>query len=64
MITLIDNQFDPNKNWTNSLECDLSSEIENSTWVEWINLEFFQQSKYKTDFFGLPTERFKLVAWE
>jgi len=31
---------------------------------EWINLEFFQQSKYKTDFFGLPEERFKINAWE
>ena len=31
---------------------------------EWINLEFFQQSKWKTDFFGLPAERFKMNAWE
>lgn len=31
---------------------------------EWINLEFFEQSKYKTDFFGLPIERFKQNAWE
>jgi len=31
---------------------------------EWINLEFFEQSKYKTDFFGLPAERFKTLAWE
>ena len=31
---------------------------------EWINLEFFEQSKYKTDFFGLPAERFKMNAWE
>jgi len=31
---------------------------------EWINLEFFKQSKYKTDFFGLPEERFKINAWE
>jgi hypothetical protein len=31
---------------------------------EWINLEFFEQSKYKTDFFGLPAERFKQNAWE
>lgn len=30
----------------------------------WINLEFFDQSKYKTDFFGLPEERFKVNAWE
>lgn len=31
---------------------------------EWIDLEFFQQSKWKTDYFGLPTERFKILAWE
>jgi len=31
---------------------------------EWINLEFFEQSKYKTDFFGLPAERFKMNAWQ
>jgi hypothetical protein len=31
---------------------------------EWIDLEFFKQSKYKTDFFGLPEERFKINAWE
>lgn len=31
---------------------------------EWIDLEFFEQSKWKTDFFGLPAERFKINAWE
>jgi len=31
---------------------------------EWIDLEFFAQSKYKTDYFGLPAERFKINAWE
>jgi len=31
---------------------------------EWINLEFFAQSKYKTDFFRLPEERFKVNAWQ
>lgn len=31
---------------------------------EWINLEFFQQSDWKTSFFGLPSERFKINAWE
>lgn len=31
---------------------------------EWIDLEFFQQSKWKTDYFELPTERFKILAWE
>lgn len=31
---------------------------------EWINLEFFAQSKWKTDYFGLPAERFKMNAWK
>lgn len=31
---------------------------------EWIDLEFFEQSRWKTDFFGLPAERFKINAWE
>lgn len=31
---------------------------------EWIDLEFFEQSKYKTDYFNLPAERFKMNAWE
>ena len=31
---------------------------------EWNNLEFFEQSKWKTDFFNLPAERFKMNAWE
>jgi hypothetical protein len=30
---------------------------------EWIDLEFFAQSKWKTDYFGLPAERFKMNAW-
>lgn len=30
---------------------------------EWINLEFFDQSEWKTSFFGLPKERFKMSAW-
>ena len=32
--------------------------------AEWMNLEFFEQSKWKTDFFSLPAERFKMNAWE
>lgn len=31
---------------------------------EWYNLEFFEQSKYKTDYFNLEPERFKIVAWK
>jgi len=31
---------------------------------EWYDLEFFEQSKWRTDFFGLPPEKFKQVIWE
>lgn len=31
---------------------------------EWYYLEFFEQSKWKTDFFNLPPEKFKQVIWE
>lgn len=31
---------------------------------EWINLEFFEQSDWKCNYFGLPSERYKLVTWQ
>jgi len=31
---------------------------------EWHSLPFFEQSKWKTDFFGLPEEKFKMVNWK
>jgi hypothetical protein len=31
---------------------------------EWIDLDFFEQSKWKTDYFNLPQERFKMNAWK
>jgi hypothetical protein len=31
---------------------------------EWHDLEFFAQSDYKCNFFGIDRERFKLVLWE
>jgi hypothetical protein len=31
---------------------------------EWHDLDFFGQSDYKCAFFGLPSERFKMVAWQ
>lgn len=30
---------------------------------EWIHLPFFEQSDWKCAFFGLPSEKFKMVAW-
>jgi len=31
---------------------------------EWINLEFFEQSEWKCNYFGIPCERFKMVCWQ
>jgi len=31
---------------------------------QWYNLDFFEQSKWKTDFFGLTPEKFKNVIWD
>ena len=31
---------------------------------QWINLDFFDQTKWRTDFFGLPPEKFKNVIWD
>lgn len=47
-----------------SVDWDWASKIILEKKHEWINLEFFEQSKWKTDFFGLPAERFKVNAWE
>jgi hypothetical protein len=31
---------------------------------EWVHLDFFEQSKWKTDYYSLPEEKFKNVVWE
>lgn len=31
---------------------------------EWFNLEFFEQSDWKTKYFGVEPERFKMVGWQ
>ena len=31
---------------------------------EWHHLDFFAQSKWKSDFFGIEPEQFKMVAWQ
>ena len=31
---------------------------------EWFSEDYFKQSKWKTDFFGLPAEQFKMIGWE
>lgn len=31
---------------------------------EWFNLEFFEQSNWKCQYFGIEPERFKMVAWQ
>lgn len=30
---------------------------------EWINLDFFGQSQWRTDFLGLSPEKFKMIVW-
>jgi hypothetical protein len=30
----------------------------------WHHLDFFEQSHWKCDYFGIPRERFKMVAWK
>ena len=42
-------------------------DIAKSLWSkknEWINLDFFEQTKWRTDFFGLSPEKFKNVIWD
>jgi len=31
---------------------------------KWYNLEFFEQSDWKCNYFGVPKERFKMVSWK
>ena len=31
---------------------------------EWYNLDFFQQTQWRTNYFGLSPEKFKNVIWE
>lgn len=31
---------------------------------QWHHLDFFQQSNWKCSYFGIPKERFKMVAWQ
>jgi hypothetical protein len=31
---------------------------------EWHHLGFFEQSAWKTEFFGMEKERFKMVLWQ
>ena len=31
---------------------------------EWYHLDFFEQTKWRTDFFGLSPEKFKNVIWD
>lgn len=31
---------------------------------EWYNLDFFEQTKWRTDYFGLTPEKFKNVIWD
>ena len=51
-------QFIIHKDW---------DDIANLLWnrkSEWLYLDFFEQTKWRTDFFGLSPEKFKNVIWE
>lgn len=51
------------KNFSNE---ENSIELANEIWSrrsEWIDLDYIQQSKWRTDFLGLPPEQFKQVVW-
>jgi hypothetical protein len=32
--------------------------------AEWHHLDFFAQSAWKCNYFGIPRERFKMVSWQ
>lgn len=57
------------------VKCELDEKFLNTDWdaaaqellrrkCEWHDLNFFDQSDYKCAFFGLPSERFKMVIWD
>jgi hypothetical protein len=42
-------------------------QVANDLWKikeEWIDLNFFEQTKWRTDYFGLSPEKFKNVIWK
>jgi hypothetical protein len=51
-----------NTHW-NVVAVDLK-ERKNEKLSFWINLEFFEQSDWKCLYYGLPSERFKMVCWQ
>tara|TARA_X000000950_G_scaffold75794_1_gene94807 strand:+ start:1214 stop:1861 length:648 start_codon:yes stop_codon:yes gene_type:complete len=51
-------QFLISQDWEHSAKVMLSKKD------EWHHLPFFEQSKWKTDFFGIEKERFKMVLWK
>ena len=47
-----------------ALDWDHAASVLLSRKSEWHDLDFFAQSDYKCAFFGVGSERFKMVAWE
>ena len=42
-------------------------DVANTLWKkkdQWYYLDFFEQTKWRTDYFGLSPEKFKNVIWE
>ena len=51
-------QFVVNQDW---------DDIAKTLWKKkdkWYNLDFFEQTQWRTDYFGLSPEKFKNVIWE
>jgi hypothetical protein len=44
--------------WVDAAQSMLASK------AEWHHLDFFAQSDWKCNYFGIPKEKFKMVAWE
>ena len=51
-------EFLLNQDWDEKAEAMLKRKD------EWHNLGFFEQSDWKTNFFGIDKERFKMVLWK
>jgi len=48
----------------NSIDWDFAAKQILKNKDEWHHLDFFQQSDWKCNFFGIPKEKFKMVAWQ
>ena len=68
VVSAMGKETDRLLNLTSDLDIyEKSDDIANLLWnrkSEWLYLDFFEQTKWRTDFFGLSPEKFKNVIWE